>query len=215
MAPSKLLIGSIESVPNATRARMREGFGYLSELSPEVRKDLVARVTGTFMSGSNTINLEPLVAATSLKTSQVAAIVTALTATLGIAVQSEASSADFLTASKGKFFDPEDEAVVTSVVNEVVAGRAEARDAFEVRRLANETLPALSSFDVSVDLRLRFEDSRILDGIPVALIHLDTDATGQEIWFQAARAEVEMMLHELQKTLRQMDLAEEFKKQRP
>jgi hypothetical protein len=160
--------------------------------------------------GGAGLHLKPFVDLTSLKPPQVASVINALSATITIIAQTEPTKEDFLSAATGKFFDPEDEAAVAWTVDEAIQNSAEWREAFDKRRLANETLPAISSFDVSVDLRLDFEDDHISDGVAVALVHLDTDANSQEVWFQAGRADVQMMLRQLERALRHMDLAEQF-----
>jgi hypothetical protein len=210
MAVSKALLTNIGNVLPSAQRRIKEGFSYLTALAPETRNVLFAEVSEMLKSGAGGLHLKPFVDLTSLKPPQVASIINALSATITTVVQTEPTTEDFLSAARGKFFDPEDEAAVVWTVDEAIANSAEWRDAFDRRRLANETLPTLSSFDVSVDLRLSFEDDSIQHGVAVALVHLDTDANGQEVWFQAGRADVEMMLAQLESALRHMELAEQF-----
>jgi hypothetical protein len=208
MAVSKALLTSVGNVPASAQRRIREGFGYLTALSPEVRKTLFAEVGEMIKSGVAGVHLQRFVELTSLKPAQVASTINALSATISTVVRVGATTEDFLSAARGKFFDPEDEPVVAWTVNETIANSEEWNAAFELRKLANETLPALASFDISVDLRFAFKDDTISHGVAVALIHLDTDANGQEVWFQAGRADVEMMREALETALRQMELAD-------
>jgi len=76
--------------------------------------------------------------------------------------------------------------------------------------LAAQTLPSLDTFDISVDLRLRFKDEQIQDAVSVAVVHLDTDATNRELWFQMTRGDVELVIEKLNSTLKQMDTAEKL-----
>ncbi|WP_426608515.1 hypothetical protein [Bradyrhizobium sp. McL0616] len=214
MAVSKALLSSVGSVPPSVLRRVREGFGYFITLAPDVRSQLFAEVGEMLRSGVAGIPLPPLAELSGLKSAQVGAIVTALAATISTFVQVEEDAGDFLEATRGKFFVPEDEEAVSWTLRETIGSTADWNSAFDLRKLANETLPSLAAFDVSIDLRLGFREDVLEHAVPVALVHLDTDGTGQEIWFQAARADVEMMLHELQTALRRIELAEQLYEQK-
>jgi hypothetical protein len=83
----------------------------------------------------------------------------------------------------------------------------------ERRSLAMQTLPSLTSFDVSVDLRFKFDKDEIADRVAVALVHIGTDVT-EEMWLQLSRGDIDMILQSLTETLRRMDAVEKFCAQR-
>jgi len=74
----------------------------------------------------------------------------------------------------------------------------------DVSRLAARVLPSLTSFDVAVDVRLSFEKGKPKLAVPVAVAHLDTDAEGGEIWFQMQKTDVEKLVEDLGRTLKEM-----------
>ena len=77
-------------------------------------------------------------------------------------------------------------------------------------RLANAVLPSLARFDVTVDLRIRFENGQAREFVPVALAHIDTDADNTEFWFQLTRADITILLEKLNTCAREMELGEEL-----
>jgi hypothetical protein len=58
-----------------------------------------------------------------------------------------------------------------------------------------------------VDFRFKFDkDNEIETGVPVAIVHIDTDAR-PELFLQMSRSDVEMMIEKLNIVLKQMSTA--------
>jgi hypothetical protein len=92
---------------------------------------------------------------------------------------------------------------------EVVAGHAsEITTAIRRATLIDQTLPSFYDMDVTVDIRLGFEEGRVELAVPVAVIHLDTDADRQEIWFQASRQQLILIKDDIEAAIKKMDAAE-------
>lgn len=68
--------------------------------------------------------------------------------------------------------------VETVVADSVQIGRILRRET-----LPSQVLPYVSNVEVVVDLRVAFEKEAVIEAVPVAIVHIDTDANGQEIWF--------------------------------
>jgi hypothetical protein len=81
--------------------------------------------------------------------------------------------------------------------------------------LPAQVLPAISNFEVVIDLRLAFDDGAVTDSVPVALLHVDTDAEVEELWFQASREQLQQMRNDIDGALRKMDAAEAWGKREP
>jgi hypothetical protein len=98
--------------------------------------------------------------------------------------------------------------------------RPRIRQALERTRLGSSVLPSLIEFGVTVDVRLGFEKQPedaaleasarddVTIAVPVAVIHIDTDATTQEVWFQLTKKELEGVIENLQLALRRLRAAE-------
>jgi hypothetical protein len=59
-------------------------------------------------------------------------------------------------------------------------------------------------------LKFGFNDRQIENAVPVALVHLDTDVSNRELWFQMTRGDVEAVIERLTRVLQQMDVAEKL-----
>jgi hypothetical protein len=90
----------------------------------------------------------------------------------------------------------------------VVRDRDHYKRALEKQRLAGSVLPSLTMFDTLVDLRPSFGEGGFKFAIPIVLVHIDTDVTGQEVWFQAGKAQLENIIRELQEALNRIEVAE-------
>jgi hypothetical protein len=88
--------------------------------------------------------------------------------------------------------------------------RDQFKRALEKQRLAGSVLPSLTAFDTLVDLRPSFNQNRLDFAVPVILFHIDTDATGQEIWFQATKGQLENMVKELNEAMGRVEETERF-----
>ena len=78
-------------------------------------------------------------------------------------------------------------------IDTVVAERIQIGRAIRRAALPAQVLPFLASVEIAIDLRLAFEDQRVVEAVPVAVIHIDTDGDGEEIWFQASRRQLERL----------------------
>jgi hypothetical protein len=92
---------------------------------------------------------------------------------------------------------------------EVVASHAsDIATAIKRATLTDQCLPSFYDMDVTVDLRVGFEEGRVDVVVPVALIHLDTDAEKQELWFQASKPQLILIRDNIDAAIKKMDAAE-------
>jgi hypothetical protein len=87
---------------------------------------------------------------------------------------------------------------------------AEFQKLLRVQRVTNAVLPSFKSISTTVDVRLHFEDDKIVDTAPVAVAFLATDATHERLWFQLSKAQLETLITDLQGALKQLSAAEEW-----
>ncbi len=93
----------------------------------------------------------------------------------------------------------------TIVSQKAVIGRA-------IRRasLPSQVFPSFSSIEVAVDLRIGFEDQKVVDAVPVAIVHIDTDTNGDEMWFQCSKHEMLQLKSEIEDAVKRMEAAESW-----
>lgn len=74
--------------------------------------------------------------------------------------------------------------------------------------LPGQVLPSFTDFEIAIDVRIAFEDHGVYESVPVAIVHIDTDASGGEIWFQASKAQMERLKSSVDTAIKRMELAE-------
>jgi hypothetical protein len=124
--------------------------------------------------------------------------------------QNAVTAGEFVQAASGNIFDARYEPTASVIADVVISRRATLYRAMARTRLANAVLPSLVHFELTVDLRIRFEDGKAQEFVPVALAYIDTDAENKEFWFQISRADINMILAKLNNCAREMDLGEEL-----
>jgi len=117
---------------------------------------------------------------------------------------------DFVQAGSGNIFEAGCEPTASAIADFVISKRAALDKAMARRRLANAVLPSLAVFEVTVDLRIRFEEGKVQEFVPVALAHIDTDADNTELWLQLSRADIMVIIDKLNKCMNEMALAEDI-----
>ena len=132
----------------------------------------------------------------------------ALSFAVGLLTDTDVSAAEFVDVARGKHFDPVDEGSTLAIATAIVTQRQGLNESIGRKRLAISVLPYLTEFEVTVDVRFRFEDNKPTESVSIAIVHIDTDSTTQEIWFQLTRADIESIQQKLTRALEQMAVSE-------
>jgi hypothetical protein len=122
--------------------------------------------------------------------------------------ETTATPDDFVEAATGVIFLEGDRAVARSIASEVCDARSEITKTVARTQLAGEVLPSLYTFDVAIDLRVRVENKAIVASVPVAVLHIDTDAEDHEIWVQLTKGDIDNIIRTLTRALEDMQVAE-------
>jgi hypothetical protein len=109
---------------------------------------------------------------------------------------------------------PDAEAAVALLLNDV-SRTAAANATFRRSSLATRLLPAFSNLSSAIDIRLDFEKDQVVIAVPVALIHIDTDASEEQLRFQMTKRQIEGMVEDLKRVLTRLDAAEKWMQGRP
>ncbi len=210
MARTETVGEAIAGVPESLQRTARKGFAVASSISPEERKTFLDLLNRTMVSGAATVDLDVLSGITDLTSRDAGSVLSAFSVLVGLLGRGKFGVEELVQGARDVLFAVDDEPVVRAVAASIAEGRGEWKRAVEQRSLAAETLPALTAFEVSVDLRLGFKNNDIEDAVSVALIHLDTDANNQEVWLQMTRGDVQTVIEKLNNTLKQMDAAQKL-----
>lgn len=100
-------------------------------------------------------------------------------------------------------------------VDTVVAQRAQIGRAIRRAALPAEVLPYISNAEIVVDLRMAFEEQTVVEAVPVAIVHIDTDANGQEIWFQSSKQQMQQLKNDIEDAIKRMESAAEWSRREP
>jgi hypothetical protein len=201
----------IADFPDRAKAAAHQGFEIINDLSETDRVKAVDLMFSAFEQGRGSIDTELLSnGIPSLPRRDAGRVMTALSFSFALLTQNAVTAAEFVQAGSGNIFDTACEPTALAIADIVISRRAALDKAMARNQLASAVLPSLDRFDVTVDLRIRFENEKAQEFVPVALAHIDTDADNTEFWFQLSRADIAMLLEKLNKCLREMELGEEL-----
>jgi hypothetical protein len=207
-SPRDALARRIGEYPKEALAYSAAGMIAASKLSEEIRGAVLQKFIETFKTGTRRLAgaaVRPIAKVSERESEQLAFAYSLL---IGLLLETNATADDVVNAGKGRLFEPAQEVTGKSIVDAIYASREEIKATVDRAQLAGEVLPSLYSLDIAVDMRIRVSEGELKTFVPVAVVHLDTDITGLEVWFQLSRGEVEEMVHKLSRCLEDMKLAE-------
>ncbi len=198
----------IAEFPARGLAMARQGFAIAGALSETQKAKAVDFVLDRFRKGGGQFDSGDLPAEIDLPQRDRVRLTAALSIAIGLLTDTEVSAAEFVDVARGKLFDPVHEGSTQAIATAIIAQRQGLNESVGRRRLAISVLPYLTEFEVTVDVRFRFEDNKPTESVSLAIVHIDTDSTNQEIWFQLTRSDIESIQRKLTRALEQMAVSE-------
>jgi hypothetical protein len=197
-------------MPEGVKSFLREGFAVFSRLPEKSFTDVLAVVLDSIQSGSG-VGENELASRLGLGREDARVLLASMTllSTI-IATREETAEQLVRLAANSKLIESNYVDSAITFFRAVVADRSSVKRSMERSSVASEVLPSLLDFETTVDLRLEFERGRVNESLPIALVHLDTDAQGGEVWLQLNKMQVEKIIKDLQETLRKMEEAERW-----
>jgi hypothetical protein len=197
-------------IPRAFRDDAQKGFLILARIHIADYAEILSAVMTALE--SKTASLDGLEQRLQLPKSDLGALFAASMLVVSLLAEGGTQEEFLAAALKAELVRPERQAKIRPFLDNIVADRARVKKALRRASMSSEVLPFLSTFEVTVDLRMAYEDNAVIDAVPVAVLHIDTDANGQEIWFQASRGQLERLRIDIDSTLKRMDAAENWGK---
>ncbi len=213
--PSRPLAEIFRDIPQRVRPEVREGFSILARLSSERYHQLLTTVTDS-IAGRASVRPNEATANLGIRPEQIAPLVSAtsfIVVTLALGQSDPAAVADAAVAA-GLLVETDRRAILP-FAELVVAQRSGIARILTQSRVSSAVLPILTDFDITVDVRLSFEEANLQMAVPVAIVHLDTDAYSQEIFFQVNKRQLERLIADLNTALKDMQAAERWIGTRP
>lgn len=199
------------STPPSVRAALRRGFLVIATLSTSESEKLLSALLRQVTAGGPLpeTELRSLLANVGVEDAK-AALAAGSFLAVGISSTDEGVEQVITGAVNAKIFAETDAPGVRRFAALVARNRDEFQRGLERQRLAKSVLPSLTMFETLVDLRPSFVQNGFEFAIPVVLVHIDTDAPGQEVWFQASKGQLENIVRELHEALHRVVEAEKW-----
>lgn len=204
------LEGVFADIPQGIKGFLRDGFNLLTKLHENDITEVFGVVAESIQLGYG-VGETGLASKIGITDSEARAVLASASLFASILSTRDVTAEEFVRAAiQAQVLEDTHKDSALAFCKLVVRQRASLKEAIEQAGLADVVLPSLSTFETTVDLRLNVDKGKIVATVPVALIHLDTDAQGQEIWVQLTKRQVAKILAELQEALQTMEEAERW-----
>lgn len=207
MVAPRSLSSYVADIPPEVSNSLKKGFSALSSLPIEQRVEITDKVISVSLNGRSTINLRDFVSGYPLDLSQARDVMNAVSSVITLLSDTDEQADVFLDTTKDKIYHADDLETVKDLVSSVISKKSQLKRSLDLASVASETLPSLKHFLCTVDLRPSFEDDKITDATPVAIIHLSTDTT-QEVWVQLSASDIRFIQGILDSSLKKMQSVE-------
>ena len=196
----------IARLPRSFRDDAEKGFIVLASV-PERHYDQIVQ-SAIIMMESRRPPVEELKKALGLTQSEAGSVFSAAMVVVPLFDKTTTVDDFFDAAIKTKLIDASTYPKVKPFVDRVASHGSEIASAIKKATLSDEGLPSFMDLDVTVDLRIGFEEGRVDVAVPIALIHIDTDAEREELWFQCSKQQLLLIKDDIEAALKKMDAAE-------
>jgi hypothetical protein len=197
----------LSQYPNQAFEFFSAGFLAVSRLPKDVLSRVLQAVIDEIKRGKRGLNPSSIRPLTTLSEQEADQVASVFSVVIGLLSESEATPDEFVSATKGKLFNPEQESTAKSVAVSICAARQEISSALARAQLAGQILPSLEGFYVAVDMRVRVVDGELKAAVPVAVVSIDTD-TADNYFLQLTKGEVEDTIKKLSQALEDMKFIE-------
>lgn len=212
MPPTGTLEEALARMPTNVKGFMRDGFNILARATDIDFDELSAVVLEAVQSGfpPTDAGLPRL----GLAQEDARHLLSSLSLAASLFSTRQENAEQFVdSAISTKIVEPSRKGLVLSFLTAVAKNKPAFARSIEQSRIASEVLPSFFSLEVAVDMRLGFDKGRVTNSIPVAVVHFDTDAENQEIWFQLNKRQLEKTIRDLEEALRKLEQAEKWASQ--
>jgi hypothetical protein len=200
-------------LPRAFRDDAEKGFRVLSRIPSEKFEEIIQRAI--VMVESRRPPIDGLRASLGLSASDISSVFAA--AMLMIPFVGEGvTTAEFSdAATTAKLIDSEFVAKLKTFFDAFVAQAKPVAEAIKRSSVSDQVLPSFYEMDIAVDMRLAFSGDKVDIAVPVAVLHVDTDAEDRQIWFQCSKQQLAFIRDDIDDALKKMELAESWARREP
>jgi len=196
----------LSRMPRAFRDQAEKGFVVLAEVGKQHYAELLRAVVVTLESKKPP--LDDLEKSLKMSPSYLSTLFAAAMLTVPLLSQGINAEEFFASAVKAEIIPQNLVSKIRPFVDTVVAESAQIGRVIRRAALPAQVLPYMSDVEVAVDLRMAFEEEAVLEAVPVAIVHIDTDADGEEIWFQASIQQMRQLKNDVEEAIKRMEAAD-------
>lgn len=209
--PSSIAISeAFKDIPPSLKAYMKDGFTVLSKL-PADQLTMVSSIALDAVRTPFKVDIDDLAKHLAISKDEAGALLSAVSLLTVFVSGRKDKPEDLVEAAVQANLVPETSRQATLDFSRTLAVQRETlKQDIEKARIAGRVLPSLVDFEVAVDLRFGSSSGRQDLAVPVVVAHIDTDVAHHELWFQMQRADVEKLITDLQKTLKNVSEAEKW-----
>ena len=216
VSSSGTLADALSEIPDDVQGYFRLGFARICSIDKSRWPIIISAVSKISSPHTADLELEGVVSELGIEGDEIHHLVNSSRLLLGMLAFRKESVEEIISSLHGiKILSEENKEDITAFGAAAAKNRADLKQKLSLASLQHTLLPSLTEFGVKVDLRLEFDGDSISRVAPVVLVHLDTDAIDQEIWFQLTPSQVEGLIVRLKQVAKQLDLAESIIKPLP
>jgi hypothetical protein len=200
-------------VPRAFRDQAEKGFVVLAKVSPQHYALILNAVIVTLESKKTPF--ESLEASLGISKNDLGHMFAAAMLTVPI-LGDGGTAEEFLgQAVKTRLIEQSLVPGLEPFINTIVSERSVISKAIRRSALPAQVFPYFSDIEIAVDLRMGFDGDEVAEAVPIALVHIDTDTSASEIWFQCSKQQMMQLKNDIDAAVKKMEAADTWGKREP
>jgi hypothetical protein len=200
----------LTDIPKSAKTFLREGFNVLAGIQPPQLVTGIVLESAESGSEPKAADLASKFGLSKADSQSLVGVISFLGLLLSKPGEPEAVPTIVNALLSSEILDKSAQATITVVLNELDSDRSSVTSALRRTSLASRLLPSLTDLGCVVDVRIGFDNDQVALAVPVVLVHIDTDSSRQEIWFQMSKGQLQTAIEDLTKTLLRVEAAEKW-----
>ena len=198
-------------IPKSARNFLKKGFSVVARLYPKYAEVLPSIAVESVVSGAEP---EPsdVGAKLGINLDDARALLGAISflAVIASAGEKDAVPQTMDALVSAQMLEKDSQGPITSLLTVLQSERTRVSGAVRRSALSSRLLPSLTDLELMIDVRVEFEKDQVGLAVPVLLVHVDTDAAHEELWFQMNKRQVEKAVDDLKQALARLEQAEKW-----
>jgi hypothetical protein len=202
------LVDVLSEIPDEVKGYFRLGFARICKTDKARWPLIISAISKISSPHTADLEIEAIVPELDIEGDELNHLVNSSRLLFGIlAFRTESVGEIISSALAANILSNENKDDIVAFGNVAAGNRMGLKQTLSLASLQHALLPSLMELEVKVDFRFGFEGDKVNRIAPVVLVHLDTDAINQEVWFQLTPSQVEGVIARLEQALKQLNAA--------